>query len=95
MLEGTLEHIAYCNEETHYTVARLKPNNLDSGVTVVGYLAGVSLGETLKINGNWQTHPKYGEQFRIQTYEVTLPATVEGIRTYLQSGFIKGIVTIT
>jgi exodeoxyribonuclease V alpha subunit len=90
-IEGQIEQITYCNAETHYTVARLKPNPLTAAITVVGYLAGVRIGETLKIKGRWQSHPKYGPQFRILTYDVTLPATVEGIRTYLQSGVVKGI----
>ncbi|MBW2166610.1 MAG: ATP-dependent RecD-like DNA helicase [Deltaproteobacteria bacterium] len=41
--------------------------------------------------GEWETHPKYGQQFRIKSYDVTLPASVEGIRNYLKSGIIKGI----
>jgi len=90
-IEGHLEHITYFNEETRYTVARLKPSNLTAGITVFGYLPGVNPGETLKLKGTWQTHPKYGQQFKIQSYEVTLPAAVDGIRTYLASGIIKGI----
>jgi exodeoxyribonuclease V alpha subunit len=90
-IEGHLEHITYFNEETQYTIARLKTPHAAAGVTVVGYLAGVSPGETLKVKGAWQTHPKYGQQFKIYSYEVTLPAAVEGIRTYLASSIIKGI----
>lgn len=90
-IEGHLEHITYFNEETQYTIARLKTPNLAAGVIVVGYLAGVSLGEALKVKGAWQTHPKYGQQFKIYSYEVTLPAAAEGIRAYLASGIIKGI----
>lgn len=90
-LEGHLERITYFNEATHYTIARLKPSNLDTGITVVGYLAGVSPGETIKVKGAWETHRKYGQQFKIQSFDVTLPAAVDGIRKYLASGIIKGI----
>ena len=78
-IEGHLEHITYFNEETQYTIARLKTPHPAAGVTVVGYLAGVSPGEAIKVKGTWQTHPKYGQQFKIYSYEVTLPAAVEGI----------------
>jgi exodeoxyribonuclease V alpha subunit len=54
-------------------------------------MAGVSPGQSLKIEGHWQTHPKYGQQFKVQSYDVTVPATVDGIRKYLESGAIKGI----
>ena len=90
-LEGHLEHITYFNEETQYTIARLKTPNPAAGVIVVGYLTGVSPGETLKVKGIWQTHPKYGQPFKIYSSEVTLPAAAEAIRAYLASGIIKGI----
>ena len=90
-IEGHLERITYFNEDTHYTIARLKPDGLSAAVTVVGYLAGVSLGETLKVNGRWETHPRYGQQLKIDSFEVTLPAGIDGIRTYLGSGVVKGI----
>ncbi len=90
-LEGQLERITYFNEANHYTVARLKPSNLDTIVTVIGYLTGVNPGETIKVRGLWETHRKYGQQFKIQSYEVTLPAAADGIKKYLSSGVIKGI----
>jgi exodeoxyribonuclease V alpha subunit len=91
VLEGKLEQITYFNKETLYIIAKLKPGNTDNLVTVVGFMGGVSPGEALKIMGEWETHPKYGQQFRIKSYNVTLPASVEGIRNYLKSGIIKGI----
>ncbi len=90
-IEGHLERITYQNEENHYTIARLstgKPKNL---ITVVGFMAGISPGQTLRLSGNWETHPRYGQQFKITTFEVTLPDTVEGIKKYLETGIIKGI----
>ena len=90
-LEGHLEHITYHNKDTHYTVAKIMTGASQNPVTIVGYMAGVSPGETLKIRGKWETHPKYGPQFKVQSYEVTLPGTLGSIRKYLESGMIKGI----
>jgi exodeoxyribonuclease V alpha subunit len=90
-IEGQLERITYASAETHYTIGRLKPSNLDTEITVVGYLAGVNAGETVKVNGTWETHRKYGQQFKVQSFEVTLPEEIDGIRKYLASGTIKGI----
>jgi len=90
-IDGRLERITYFNENTHYTIARLKPAGLTAAVTVVGYLAGVSIGETLKVKGRWETHPKFGQQLKIDSFEVMLPAGIDGIRTYLGSGIVKGI----
>lgn len=90
-LEGCLERITYFNDENHYTIAKLKTSKTHNMVTIVGTMAAVNPGQTLKIKGTWETHPRYGQQFRIISYEVVLPATIHGIRKYLESGIIKGI----
>jgi exodeoxyribonuclease V alpha subunit len=90
-LQGQLERITYRNEENHYTVARLKVKGYRRPVTVVGSLVSVSPGEVLMLKGTWDVHPRYGEQFKIVSYESVVPATVKGIERYLGSGLIKGI----
>jgi len=90
-LAGHLEHITYFNAENHYTIAKFRTEKINNLVTIIGYLPCVNPGEALEIKGSWETNPRYGEQFRIESFEVTLPATVDGIRKYLKSGLIKGI----
>ena len=90
-LKGHLEKITYYNRENHYTIAKFSIRNSQNPVTVLGYMPDPNLGESLKITGTWETHPRYGQQLKIDSFEVILPATVEGIKKYLQSGFIKGI----
>lgn len=91
-LEGVLERITYANEENGYTVARV-----DTGrgagdlLTVVGALLGAQVGESLRMEGRWGSHPQYGKQFYVENYTTVLPATVQGIRRYLGSGLVKGI----
>ncbi|KMS73409.1 ATP-dependent RecD-like DNA helicase [Streptomyces leeuwenhoekii] len=92
VLEGVLERITYANEENGYTVARV-----DTGrgagdlLTVVGALLGAQVGESLRMEGRWGSHPQYGKQFHVENYTTVLPATVQGIRRYLGSGLVKGI----
>lgn len=90
-IEGNLERITYFNPDNHYTVAKLKASKTHNIVTIVGHMAAVRPGQALKIKGSWETHYKYGQQFKIDSYEVTLPATIEGISAYLASGIIKGV----
>lgn len=91
IVKGTLSRITYQNPENHYTVCRVRVPKVLEPITVVGHLAGVAEGEQLTLKGSWTSHPKYGDQFKAETYEVTLPATVSGIRKYLASGLIRGI----
>ena len=91
ILEGELERITYFNDRNHYTIAKLKTSKTNSLVTIVGTMTAVKTGQFLKIEGTWETHPKYGQQFKIQSYKETLPATIDGIKKYLKSGIVKGI----
>ena len=90
-LKGIIERITYQNPDNHYTIAKLKMPKINDPVTMVGHLAGVFEGESLEVSGKWSTHPKYGDQFKVEMIKVLLPATVSGIRKYLGSGIIKGI----
>jgi len=90
-LQGQIERITYSNDENGFTIARLKTSGRKDPVTVVGNLPTLAPGEVLKLQGEWSTHPRFGEQFKIVHYQTTAPASVYGIRKYLGSGLIKGI----
>ncbi|MFJ3100063.1 ATP-dependent RecD-like DNA helicase [Streptomyces sp. NPDC086835] len=91
VLEGVLERITYANEENGYTVARVDTGRGGDLLTVVGSLIGAQVGESLRMEGRWGSHPQYGKQFTVENYTTVLPATIQGIRRYLGSGLIKGI----
>lgn len=92
-LEGTVERIVYSNPETHYTVAQLLPEGRgrQEPVTIVGNLAALNVGETVRAQGDWVTHKQFGRQFQVAKFESILPRTVVGIKRYLGSGLVKGI----
>ena len=90
-LQGQLERITYANDETGFTIAKVKVDDREELVTVVGNLAAPTPGEVIAMRGEWVNHPRYGEQFKIVHYKTHTPASVQGIRKYLGSGLIKGI----
>ena len=93
-IEGTLERVIYSNEENHYTVAQLLPEGgarRTEPVTIVGNLAALNVGETVKALGHWVNHKQFGRQFAVERFESVLPRTIVGIKRYLGSGLIKGI----
>ena len=90
-IEGQLEHVTYHNEETGYTVARLKTYGQREPVTIVGQIMAPTPGEILTLKGEWSNHNQYGTQFKVKYYQTKIPASVQGIRKYLGSGLIKGI----
>jgi exodeoxyribonuclease V alpha subunit len=100
-LSGSVERITFYNPENGYTVLRLRPEgpgrqrypglSSDGLVTVIGGLPEVSPGEHLRLRGQWDNHPKHGQQFKVEFCEQTLPANLSGIQSYLGSGMVKGI----
>ena len=47
-------------------------------------------GLDVELTGDWKP-TKYGMQYSVRNFSVTMPTTKEGIRTYLSSSLIKGI----
>ena len=90
-LKGQIERITYTNEENGYSVVKLKVYGQKDLVNAVGSMMAPTPGEILELKGEWSSHPKFGEQFKITHYKTEVPATVYGIQKYLGSGLIKGI----
>ena len=90
-LSGQIEKITFANEETGFTIARVKVPGRHEPVTVVGTLMAPMPGEILDMHGEWSNHPRFGIQFKVHDYKTRVPATVFGIRKYLGSGMIKGL----
>ena len=90
-IEGVLEKFIFLNEENSYCVAELQPAGRAAPVVITGQLPGVQCGETLELTGTWTRHAEYGPQFKITTFQSTLPSTVYGIRKYLGSGLVPGV----
>ena len=90
-LQGVVERITYFNEESGYSVIKLKSRGYHDLVTVVGNMASIHVGTIIALCGEWKIDSKYGKQFVAAKYEEKLPASVAGIEKYLGSGLIKGI----
>lgn len=88
---GYIERITYSDEESGFVVAKLQEKGKRGLTTVVGKMPGIHPGESLKLTGQWVQNKRFGEQFQVDHYEITVPATVRGIEKYLGSGLIKGI----
>ena len=90
-LQGQIEKITYSDEESGFTIAKVKMDGQPEPVTVVGNLMSPVPGVILKMKGEWANHPKYGRQFKVIDYKTAVPASVYGIKNYLGSGLIKGL----
>ena len=91
VIHGLLEKISFHNEENDFVVAKLREKEKRELTTIVGNLSGINPGESLKLTGKWVQNKRFGEQFQVESFEVTVPATLYGIQKYLASGLIQGI----
>jgi exodeoxyribonuclease V alpha subunit len=90
-IEGACDRVVYASEENAWTVVRIAVPGRRDLVTAVGNLLGVQPGETVRLQGRWILDPRYGEQFRVDSYLTVEPATLGGIERYLGSGLVRGI----
>lgn len=85
-----LKKIFY-SEETGFSVCRVSVKGQRENTTIVGNLFDVNEGDFLEIEGEVVTHPKFGEQIKVNTSKSILPQDRDGMIKYLSSGRIKGI----
>ena len=74
MIDGTIQHVIFQNEDNGYTVLRLVTADGEA-VTVVGTIPCAAPGEDRGAAGQWVNHPTPGEQFQAQQVERYLPTT--------------------
>ena len=89
-IHGTVGSVIYSSPDSGYTVCELED---DAGlpVIIVGTMPYIGEGDTLTVAGRWTTHPAYGRQFKVESYEKQLPTTSAEILRYLSSGAVSGI----
>jgi exodeoxyribonuclease V alpha subunit len=52
-------------------------------LAVVGKLIGCNPGDTIELDGEHATHPRYGAQFRVRNVRVVLPSDARGVVGWL------------
>jgi exodeoxyribonuclease V alpha subunit len=90
-LFGYIDTIVFQAEENGFTVARLKEPRKNDLTCLVGVMPSLQPGETVRCQGKWKHHPKFGQQFEVASLDFQSPTDLIGILKYLSSGMIKGI----
>lgn len=87
--EGRITRVIFSNESNGYVVAVFETE--DEQFTLTGNFHMVNLNSRYRVEGEFRTHKRYGEQFCVTSYEEMVPEDSDGIRTFLASGSIKGV----
>ena len=88
-ISGYVEHIIFQNSENGYTVMNLVSEGEE--ITCVGACRGLGQGENITAQGEYIEHPLYGRQFKLSSFQVTIPRDSVGMERYLGSGAVKGV----
>lgn len=88
-LTGTIESINFSSSDGSFHIATVRQND-NCIVKVKGHLRGLRAGDPISAQGEWETHPKFGRQFRCRSVAWTPPTTAEGLVEVL-SGLVDGV----
>lgn len=88
-LSGYVEKIVYRNDDNGYTVLTVADRKEET--TCVGTFQYIGEGEYVELEGEYISHPTYGEQLSVQSYEIREPEDEKAIVRYLGSGAVKGV----
>ncbi len=84
--------------ENGYVVGlfKIKDNDADEHhnnktITFTGYFSELNFDDEYKFLGEFTKHPKYGEQFVVNSFEIILPEEKNSIVEFLSSDLFKGI----
>ncbi|MBD0400095.1 AAA family ATPase [Flammeovirga sp. EKP202] len=90
--KGIVHRVTYHNKENGWTVIRVNPaDRPHEQITVTVHQANVFAGATLEFEGEWTTHPKFGDQFKAHSTIEKKPASSSALEKYIGSGLIYGV----
>ena len=88
---GSIDRVVFHNDDNDWTVFRMNAEGREDPITVVGSIHAPQPGTRLRISGRWVNHQRFGRQLQMESWNEELPASAEGMRLFLASGYIKGI----
>lgn len=89
VINGVIESVVFQNQQNGFTVAKISAGQ--EKITIVGTLSKIYEGQKISAVGHFVNDARFGEQFRIDSYNLSEPNSAEGIMKYLASGLIHGI----
>ena len=82
-VDGVVQRVMYTAPSSEFAVVQLDLTGQAATVVAVGPLAGLAVGESLRVHGQWESHPQYGRRLRaVQALPIS-PRTRLGMERYL------------
>lgn len=82
-VDGVVQRVMYTAPNSEFAVVQLDLTGQVASAVAVGPLAGIAVGESLRVHGQWESHPQYGRRLRaVQALPIS-PRTRLGMERYL------------
>ncbi|MBT9166677.1 MAG: ATP-dependent RecD-like DNA helicase [Syntrophomonadaceae bacterium] len=90
-ISAKIEKVVFFNPDNGYTVLSVKTTE-EQGLKVTCTIPfTLAEGQEIEIEGEVDTHSKYGKQFKASSVYIIEPSTAASVKAYLASGIIRGI----
>ena len=88
---GYIRKIRFYNEQSNFVVADFQAQDELDLLTFSGIMIDPNLYDFYRIKGDFVDHPRYGFQFKLESYQILLSNSEQGVIAYLASPLFKGI----
>ena len=89
--EGSILRFFFKNEETGFAAGLFLRDEVGTKIRVSGMIGPLREGQQVRIHGSFKNHPKFGNQFMVESFEIEVPKGKDAIISYLSSGLVKGV----
>lgn len=95
-IRGDVLYTIYQNENEHFSIVKVKIEETNEAydekeIVVKGYFSDLLENLTYNFYGELENHPKFGLQYRVESYQTYIPDTREGLISYLSSDLFYSI----
>lgn len=89
-VDGCFTSLRYSNDEG-FVIGTFEQEGTYQQFAAIGTVIPFRLGMPLRLRGTWEQNPKFGMQFKIETYEQRTPTNTRAIEAYISSGVVPGL----
>lgn len=89
-IQGTVLYTIFQNESENFSIIKIKVDETNEDfdeeeIVVKGYFAQLTEESAYYFYGTFESHAKFGVQYRVDSYQTFIPDTKEGLISYLSS----------
>lgn len=95
-IKGDIVFTIFENTSNHFSIVKINVHETtetyeEKDIVAKGYFANLQKGVVYQFFGELETHPRFGVQYNISSYQTYVPETKEAVITYLSSELFEGI----